>query len=436
VGIVGTGEAVEQALELVEEISKPIEQSPDVDCVLHPSFPGMNSLDPFRVHIVTQSQWHRTLHKKDIRSLEECGDLNTRRWLLQAAFGGEVRAISEIENPPQVVLCAVSESMAQVLVGEASSSPGKFTIHDEIMSGARERISHRLLREFQGGLKAECMGSLPTELNWSQSDSKAGGLLDRATRAWNLSLALLHKSGLVPWRLADAAETSCYVGISFYRISGTTSSESFRSFAHVVTELGTGFIVHGEAFAWDASNGCDGAPHLEEEHAARLLSRALTTFENATGIAPRKAVVHKSSPYTEAERSGLEKALRNIPEFGLLTITRRGIFCVRPGRKPILRGLAIPFDEQSGLLFTSGYVPFLRGSFGHTTRQPLEITENWGSFSFQQAAEDLIRLTKLDLTSCDFCIDLPITLARNREIGDVLRALGQKEPSADDRHYV
>jgi hypothetical protein len=48
----------------------------------------------------------------------------------------------------------------------------------------------------------------------------------------------------------------------------------------------------------------------------------------------------------------------------------------------------------------------------------------------------LIRLTKLDLISPDFCADLPVTLGHSQEIASVLRALGRNEPSADYRFYV
>jgi hypothetical protein len=355
VGVVGTAEGIEEALRLLEEISKPVEQSPEIDCVLHPSFPGMNSMEPFRVHVVTQSQWHRTLHKRDLRQWEECGDGNTRRWLLQEIIGGEVRAIGEIENPPQVVICVVSETMARALAEETSHRDGK-TVHAETLSGAsgtEDRISRRLRIEFQAGLKAECMGSIPTELIWPQQDSRKGGVPDRPTRAWNLSLALLQKAGLPAWRLANADEKSCHIGISFCRVSGTPSLDTFRSFAHVVTEFGTGLIVGGETFELGASKGRDAEPRMDEEHATRLLSRALAVFENHAGVAPQKVAIHKSSPYSSAERSGFESVLRKIPEIGLMTITRRGLFCMRPGRKPILRGLGIPFGGRSGLLFTS-----------------------------------------------------------------------------------
>jgi hypothetical protein len=436
VGIVGTAEAIDKAHELLKEISQPVGQDADVDCVLRPSFPGVNVEDPFHVQLVTQTQWQRPFNREDIRSLQECGDPGARSRLLQAMFGREVRAISKLENPPRVVLCAVSEPIARLLAKETANNDGHYAVNKEILWDGGERISYSFFHEFRSGLKAECMGSLPTEIIWDQPYSETGGIQDRATRAWNLSVALLYKAGLIPWQLAHASDDSCFVGISFYRVSESVSSHTVKSFAHVVTELGDGFVVDGDAFKWDPCKEGDKAPHLDEEQARRLLSRALAVFEKEIGVSPRKTTVHKGTPYSDAERRGFTNALCNIPEYGLMTITRRGLFCMRPGRKPILRGTAIPFDEKLGLVFSSGYVPFLRGYPGNGIPHPLEITENWGSMSFLQAGRDLIRLTKLDLNSCDICAEFPITLARCQEIGDVLRALGQKEPAMDDRDYV
>ncbi len=395
----------------------------------------MNSQPPFRVHVVTQKQWHRPLHKRDIRSIEECDDLSTRRWLLQEVFGSEVRAISELENPPQVVLCVVSESMTHLLGKLNAKDNAKSTSKNEMLLSSREGIFNGLLHVFRGGLRAECMWSLPTEIIWDQAFSKIHALQDRATLAWNLSLGILHKSGLTPWRLANASRDSCFVGISFYRPSQTAPSHTLKSFAYVVSEHGEGFVVNGDTFEWDAMKKGEKSPHLDEGQAKRLLSRALAVYKEKIGSWPLKITVHKSTPYSDSERRGFENSLQNTLQYGLITISRRGIFCVRPGHKPILRGTAIPFDENLGLVFTSGYVPFLRGYSGYRIPQPLEITENWGSLSFRQVAQDLLRLTKLDLSSPAFCADLPITLTHCKEIREVLEDLGQKEPSIDTRYY-
>src|ERR1700676_3726198 len=135
VGIVGTAEAIDKTLLLLTEMSHAIEQGANVDCVQNPSFPGMNSQAPFRIHILTQKQWHRPLHKRDFRSVEACGDFSTKRWLLQEVFGSEVRAISELENPPQVVLCVISESMMRLLGEVNGKDDANSNVNNEILAG-------------------------------------------------------------------------------------------------------------------------------------------------------------------------------------------------------------------------------------------------------------------------------------------------------------
>jgi hypothetical protein len=353
--------------------------------------------------------------------MKECGDPGTRRWLLQEMFGGEVRALSELDAPPQLILCAVSEPMTRFIRSEDAVDAAEYPLSGEIAPNGNETISQRSFSSFRGGLKAECMGFLPTELIWDQAFSRATEPQDHATRAW---------------QLAGAAKDSCFIGISFYRPSRKTSPGIWRSFVQVVTELGDCFIVDGDDLEPGSCTEGEIAPHLPEAHARNLLSRALEVFGKEVGISPQKIVVHKSTSYSNAERRGFEGALASIRQYALMTIARRGIFCLRPGRKPILRGTAIPFDDKIGLVFAAGYVPFLRGYKGSRLPLPLEITENWGTIFFPQAAQDLMHLTKLDLNSPDFSADLPITLAHRREIGHVLGALGRKEPSVDSRSYI
>jgi hypothetical protein len=126
---------------------------------------------------------------RDFRSLSDCNDFSMKRWLLQEIFGGEVRAVSELENPPQVVLCAVSESVTRLLGTETATNVAPSASQDEILPGGGEYISHSSLRKFQAGLRAECMGSLPTKITWDQADSSTSRIRDRATRGWNSCLA-------------------------------------------------------------------------------------------------------------------------------------------------------------------------------------------------------------------------------------------------------
>lgn len=436
VGMVGTSEGIGYALGLLQDLSGPIEQNESVDCVLHPSFPGMNSLGPSGVRLVTQRDWHRHLSEVKVYSLKELENFHARALRLQEMFGDEVRAIGTLEDPPDVILCVVPGSITSLMeidLASAAADPGSM---DENFPGAPARPTDRFFRRFRSGLKAACMGTLPTELIWHKMDSIGEGSGDRASSAWDLSLALMKKTGVIPWQLSNASEASCFIGISYYQDLQGTSLPVQRFLAHVLTERGDSFVVPEAADDCHAEGKDDESLNLNAERASKLLTRALHVFEKNAGVSPRRVTVHKATPYTEAERRGFERALSKVPNFGLMTISQSGISCIRPGRAPVLRGTAIPFDEKTGLVAASGYVPFLRGSIGNELPNPLAISENWGSITFLQAAEDLIRLTKLDLASSDFCSELPFTLSRSTEIGDVLRAVGQREASAFSKFYV
>jgi hypothetical protein len=436
VGIVGTSDGIDRAIALLQELSEPIEQNEDVDCVLHPSFPGINSQAPFRVRLVTQSEWVRPLDKTKVCALEERENSDARMLRLQEMYANEVHAISNLKDPPHVILCVLPESISPFLEIDTAGDAVDHDPVDQNFPVAPDRASHLFFRRFRGGLKAACMGTHPTELIWHGIASTGSGGRDRATSAWNLSLALLKKVGVASWQLANTARTSCFIGISSYQDMQDTSFPIQRTFAHVLTEDGDGFIVRGDSVEFCSEGNRDEQSNLNAEGAGKFLKRALDVFEKHVGFSPRKVTVHKATPYSEAERQGFESALSKVPSFGLMKISKGRIACIRPGHTPILRGTAIPFDEKTGLVATSGYVPFLRGNLGNDMSHPLEIGENWGSITFRQAAEDLMRLTKLDLISSDFCSELPITMSRCAEIGRILRVLGQKEASTGDNYYV
>src|SRR5215469_10821580 len=71
VGIVGPADAIDRAVALLAQIQQQIEQKESVDCVLHPSFPGMNSGEPFQIDLTTQPIWHRPLRALDVRLVEQ-----------------------------------------------------------------------------------------------------------------------------------------------------------------------------------------------------------------------------------------------------------------------------------------------------------------------------------------------------------------------------
>ena len=457
-GIVGPAEAIDRAVALLERLSRPIDQGEKIDAILHPPFPGLNSGEPFQVELVSQPVWRRPLKSKDVALVEGDPNFMSRIGKLLTAVITEVRALKALDSGPDVVLVAMSErleTLCRVGIGKHDREhPEESAVEDddvrEMMDELNDEVrdendgdddaedhNDEAARSFRRGLKAQSLDLLPTQLLWHRTLAGTRGVQDLSTRAWNLTVALLYKAQIVPWRLSDVVEGSCFVGISFFHGDEARSATLRTSIAQAFSERGEGFVLQGESFDWDAKRQREKSPHLSKEEARKLLDRVIRVYtDQLGGIAPRKVVVHKSSRYTEDEKTGFEEALQNVPQYGLMTVQRRGIFCLRPGNKATLRGTAVDFGEKLGLVYTMGYVPFLRCYSGFRIPQPLEIIENWGSIPFREAAEDILRLTKLNWNTSAFNCRDPITLAFARRVGEILKMAKGKEPALYYRYYM
>jgi hypothetical protein len=401
VGIVGTVEGIEKATTLLDQLAKPVEQDANVDSVLYPSFPGLNPGGPFFVNLITRPAWHRTVRPHALRFAEDCVDPAAKLEMLRGLFGDPLQELSKLEFPPNVAICAVTSRVDRAL------------------------------------LKAACAQFLPTEI-------LVGGKLqgnealneDAATVAWNLTTRLLYKAGITPWRLSDAQADTCFAGVTFRQEPNSPSGEIWTTFARAVTDTGQGFLLKGDTIHRQRNKGAQGTPHLDKEQSKKLMSRILAAYGKFTGRTPRKVIVHKASPYSEVEREAFADSLLGIKQHALISAAKGGTFFLRSGRKPVLRGAAIPFGEKLGLVYTSGYIPFLRCYPGKTTPQPWEITENRGSIEFKEAATDLLRLTKLNWSTADFSVDVPVTFAASSRASEILTILGEPHMVLDDRYYL
>ena len=355
-GIVGPADAIDRALSLLARMQKPIEQEENVDCVLHPSFPGMNSGEPFQVELITQAVWHRALRPLDVRLVEEEDDFTRRVGLLKKFVADEVGALAALDPPPDVVICAMSQKVEELCRTGIAEYDREYAEIADLLVGDIEAAPDDTSRSFRRGLKAECLDVLPTQLIWHKTLAGTGGVQDLATRAWNLTTALMYKAELIPWRLADVIEGSCFVGLSFYHEDEARSPFLRTSIAQAFTDRGEGFVLRGDTVEWDERKQRERAPHLTREQIQTILRRVLEVYERQIGTKPRKVVVHKTSRYTDDEKAGFEAALEGqVAHYALLTVARRGIFCLRPGYKAVLRGSSVDFGGKKGLVYTTGY---------------------------------------------------------------------------------
>jgi hypothetical protein len=131
-------------------------------------------------------------------------------------------------------------------------------------------------------------------------------------------------------------------------------------------------------------------------------------------------VVHKSSRFWDEELEGLEEASSLVPRKDFVALGYRGLQFYRTGDYPALRGTYVKFSETDLLLYTTGYVPFLRTYPGARVPLPLEILEHRGDSAWDVVLKEILALTKMNWNTADFACAEPITIAFSRRVGQIL----------------
>jgi len=254
---------------------------------------------------------------------------------------------------------------------------------------------------------------------------------DPSSFAWNFSTGLYYKANGKPWRLAKLDQSTCYVGISFYRDKLSFNKDIQTSMAQVFTGSGEGLVLKGTEVYLDEKSK---EPHLTENQAMVLLGDAITKYSNKVGTKPTRVVIHKKSLFTDAEKKGFSTAIGNLKK-DFITIKKNnyGIRFMRNGSYPILRGTLISLSNQEYLLYTSGYTPRIRTYPGNRIPQPLFLY-HIGDSEIKDVCDEILGLTKLNWNTTAFSTYMPITLAFADRVGQVLSEFN-KEEGLLQNHY-
>src|SRR5438105_4932256 len=256
-----------------------------IDCILHPSFPGFNSGEPFQIQLITQGVWHRLMRPIDVRLVEEEDDFTRRVGLLKRFVADEVAALAALDPPADVVICAMSQKLEELCRTGIAEHDRERAEVEELLTDDDEDISGETARSFRRGLKAECMEVVPTQLLFRSTLAGTRGVQDLCSRAWNLTTALMYKARIIPWRLADVIEGACFVGMSFYHDDKAHSPFLRTSIAQAFSERGEGFVLRGDTVEWD---------ERKEHERARPTSRR--SRRSRSSLAYLRSTKSKSEP--------------------------------------------------------------------------------------------------------------------------------------------
>src|ERR1700730_6859381 len=435
IGAVGPAAMVADAAAWVDACRGIITNS-GAEPFLYPHFPGCRQDQlPFYCDLLFRDQWCETIKDADLKRALARPIFEDRPMAVINLYMGGLETLKGREPQPDVVLlclpqevvdrCAVAAGGDQhvpvikrtVPKAPAASRQLQFMFAEPEAEDEGELV-HRNLRR---GLKAQAMRhGFPTQIVWPRTlrltaeDGVGRGSRksqDSATRAWNVITALYHKAGGIPWRLRHVDPGVCFVGVSFYRELHGPTPRLRTSMAQTFTASGDGYVLRGATFDWDEREHGN-SPHLDFAASQSLVRDVLEHYKRQNrGSLPTRLVVHKRSRFWETELEGFQSGAEQVPQVDLVALGERGIRFFRPGDFPPLRGTYVKFTDQNFLLYTTGFVPFLRTYPGARIPQPAEVLEHFGDSPWDRVLSELLSLTKLNWNSADFAARYPVTLA-------------------------
>ena len=454
VGVIGTGVGIQRVTSYLEKCRSPLAagfnaRGKPLDLMCFPDFPGCSDDASFRCAFTTEQSIQRIIRDDSFVLAVQPATASEKLRNVVELVTKELTILADREPLPDVVVfvmpdvvekeCAaigaafrgvkvvltLGQKFERKLRKEFSKKgqtflPFSFDVPDEERDGSQGfwNIHH--------ALKAHCMKlNLPTQLLWDSTLTGEGGSQDPASIAWNIFTALYYKAGNRPWHLQSLSESTCYVGVSFFKESPYANADMQTSLAQVFG-AGEGLVLKGQKAFVDKK--LDAKPHLDEKGAEQLLTQAISLYRGQHGLPPKRVVVHKTSRYWPDELRGFRKALGAVYSYDFLTLEHLDTHFMRMGKAPPLRGTVVLLGDRNYLIYTVGYVPFLREYPGMRIPNPLEVVEHYGDSTAQTVCTEILGLTKLNWNSCAFGSSLPITIRFARDVGKILAELPPGQP--------
>lgn len=261
----------------------------------------------------------------------------------------------------------------------------------------------------------------------------------RASVMWRIGLALYTKAGGVPWKLADTDIDTAYIGIS-YAVRPVDSDRP-----RFVTCCSQVFDAEGAGLEFVAYDAHEvevqrDNPYLSRTEMFRVMTRSLDLYRRRhAGRSPRRVMVHKTTEFKWDEMDGCMEALHLCESVDLLQIVEdvnwRGIKIV--GEKDSIRGSAASFPVGRGsvlslspfdaLLWTHGDVDGIseRSYFqgGRATPRPIRIVRHAGHGPWDDSANAILGLSKMDWNNDALYDPLPVTIGYAKVLARVIKRM-------------
>jgi hypothetical protein len=393
---------------------------------LNPDFIGFNKESKFACEFVNDEANNIAIKETKIKEIIENKDIK--------AFDRAVRVgdlyieaykklIETSISKPNICLIIVPSKIFK-LFSSIPMGPGKFF-------------------NFRRYLKANliCLqGAIPVQIILEDTIlGKKKSLQDLSLQGWNFCVANYYKNNCSPWTLSLKDRHTCFIGISFHKVLNGADHLMRSSIAQAFNYEGKGIIFVGKQFKWDKHVTNTPAPHLTYEYAKDLIKEIIREYKIYNDdIAPNRVVIHKTSDfwnssihqdYSEVEglKDGIKDVLGENATIDLVTIKSAGIKLLRQaGDYPVIRGTLLHVDQATGVLYTTGYIPYYETFPSVHIPRPLEVSIYEGETTLKKVCEEILALTKLNFNNCNYYDSMPITVRFAQKVGEIIQYMDEK----------
>ena len=410
----------------------------------HPDFPPFEEV--FRTKLDIQNRWSLELSQKQLASALSRPP-NQQFNALVDLYDDGVKQLSEREVGPNIVVCSLPDELLKKFhTWQPSGRPRKLRstnpnplqqpmLFDEQSSASNPEDTESLIHDFRRSLKARAMkhdAHIQLAHNKLFLDREGGD--DPATKAWDVCTGCFYKAGGIPWRLAQTAPYTCFVGISFHRLRTQATQSIYSSCAEAFSTDTEGFVLRGDFIDWPRNAGR--APHLNESQAFKLAQAIVSEYRNRAGRNPIRLVVHKTSKFEEPEKSGFKAAWNEIPQIEFITLYNSELRLLPRGDYPPRRGTLQDVNGSQHLYTTGFYEPW--GSYpGPHIPRPIDVRDESDMRQTERACREILGLTKMSFNSAAPFSARPITTKMAVEVGRIMAAIEEgRTPEPSYRNYM
>ena len=447
-GIIGTSLGLKLFQDFSSILSGPIFPEENMNPRLWPPFPGFESI--FHSSWPDKPSWHHEIDRDTLLTHSKHNDRYQRTYGVAELYLEGFSVSKKIDESLDFIVCVVPDEVWKNCRSKSSISGGwghrptkkefkqrkggqsNIFQWDDNHKGEDEWTTeqYHLAVDFRRQIKARTMEfGIPIQIIREStivpSNTEITGILKRGLTplsdiAWNLSTAFYYKSGAKPWKLSNAREGVCYIGIAFRRVDNREDKRTACCAAQMFLDSGDGIVFLGDEGPWYSpdSRQC----HLNRKSARDLLSGILETYNQLDGMPLKEIFLHSRSEIDEAEYLGYQSACPDSVKLTAINVRleRNGIRLFREGSKPVMRGTFWKWNDSMGYLWGSGYSPKFGTYTGLEIPAPMKIKIQHGEGDIKQVAQDIFSLTKLNYNACKLGDSEPVTIKFSNAVGEIL----------------